>query len=175
MYEEEFSDKIDLEELFSNEKHTEIKRKDIYLKILNRVHKKIMTSTKSKEGSKWVFFVIPEVVIGIPIYNLNLCRAYLIKKLNENGFEVKYTHPNLLFISWNHIVPDYVRKEIKQNTGYNVDKFGNIINKKSILELKNEPGPIKKKADPKNDIKSSEDYVNSGIYNTDFLKSLDIK
>lgn len=174
MYEEQLSEKIDLEELFSNEKHTEIKRKDIYLKILNRVHKKIMTATKNKERSKWVFFIIPEVVIGIPLYDVNLCKNYLIKKLNENGFEVKYTHPNLLFISWNHIVPDYIRKEIKQNTGYNVDKFGNILNKKSILELKNEPGPVKKKIEKNNNVKSSEDYVNSGIYSSDFLKSLDI-
>ena len=71
---------------------------------------------------------------------------------------------------------EYSCKEIYQLINYNTEFWKNIIiNKKSILELKNEPGPIKKKADPKNDIKSSEDYVNSGIYNTDFLKSLDIK
>ena len=39
--------------------------------------------------------------------------GYLIDKLQENKFNVKYIHPNTLFISWIHWVPQYVRTEIK--------------------------------------------------------------
>ena len=47
-------------------------------------------------------------------------------KLKENGFNIRYTHPNLLFISWKHWIPQYVRTEIKKKT----HDFGdNVINK----------------------------------------------
>ena len=35
-------------------------------------------------------------------------------KLTENGFIVKYTHPNLIFISWQHYIPYYERQEYKK-------------------------------------------------------------
>ena len=53
-------------------------------------------------------------MIGIPKYNNADCIAYLINKLKKNGFIVKYTHPNMLFISWKNWIPDYVRQEIKK-------------------------------------------------------------
>jgi hypothetical protein len=33
----------------------------------------------------------------------------------------------LLFISWKHWVPSYVRSEIKKKTGNSIDEHGNII------------------------------------------------
>jgi hypothetical protein len=57
--------------------------------------------------------------------------SYVIEKLQDNGFNVRYTHPNLLLISWNHWVPQYVRTEIKKKTGKNIDGYGNIITEKN--------------------------------------------
>ena len=48
-------------------------------------------------------------MLGVPRYNQSLCVAYIIDKLQENGFNIRYTHPNMLFISWRHWVPTYVR------------------------------------------------------------------
>ena len=173
-YDGEIPDRVDIEELFETQKHTEIQRKAIYLKILNRVHKKIKVTSREKNTNNYCWFVIPEVILGVPKYDLELCKQYLFKKLGDNGFHIKYTHPNLLFISWNHIVPSYMRKEIKKNTGYSIDQYGNILNKKPILELKNEPGPEKRKEKKEEDIKSTNDYQNTGIYNLDFLKQIDL-
>ena len=53
------------------------------------------------------------------------------KSLIDNGFQIKYTHPNLLFISWRHFIPDYERRAIKKKTGVNIDGFGNFIQKKN--------------------------------------------
>jgi hypothetical protein len=71
---------------------------------------------------------MPEMVIGVPKYDYKDCTAYTIDKLRANGFVVRYTHPNLLFISWRHWIPTYVRNEIKKKTGNVVDEYGNIIN-----------------------------------------------
>ena len=54
---------------------------------------------------------------------------YVINKLTENGFQVKYTHPNLLWISWQHYIPHYERANIKKQYGVSIDGFGNVIKK----------------------------------------------
>jgi hypothetical protein len=67
------------------------------------------------------------MLMGVPNYDKNACITYMISKLEENDFVVRYTHPNLLFISWKHYVPNYVRTEIKKKTGTVIDKFGNYV------------------------------------------------
>jgi len=49
--------------------------------------------------------------------------------LKENGFILSYTHPNLVFISWKHWIPDYVRSEYKKKTGVAIDGYGNVVDK----------------------------------------------
>ena len=164
--------KINLEELFDTDKNTEIQRKSIYLKILNRVHKKITTTSKIKNNNKYCFFIIPEIILGVPTFDTEDCKQYIIKSLLDNGFQIKYTHPNLLFISWSHILPSYIRKRIKKETGYLVDENGYIQNKKTITELKDIPGPEKNKpVEKKEKVNTTDNYKNTGIYNLDFLNN----
>ena len=47
--------------------------------------------------------------------------------LQENGFNVRYFHPNTIFICWDHWVPSYVRTEIKKKMGVQVNEYGQII------------------------------------------------
>ena len=49
----------------------------------------------------------------------------LISELRDNGFIVRYTHPNLLFVSWAHWMPAHVRDQFKKQTGTVIDGFGN--------------------------------------------------
>jgi hypothetical protein len=49
----------------------------------------------------------------------------VLAKLEENYFQVRYTHPNLIFISWGHYIPTYVRTEFKKKTGIAIDEHGN--------------------------------------------------
>tara|TARA_B100000035_G_C20998352_1_gene553606 strand:+ start:841 stop:1170 length:330 start_codon:yes stop_codon:yes gene_type:complete len=48
-------------------------------------------------------YKVPEFVVGMPIYNGLECVKYVVRALKKNGFYVKYTHPNLLYISWDKI------------------------------------------------------------------------
>ena len=70
---------------------------------------------------------MPEIIIGVPKYDHAACVAYLIDKLKTNGFNVRYIHPNLLFISWIHFVPSYVRNELKKKTGIIINEYGKKI------------------------------------------------
>jgi hypothetical protein len=66
-------------------------------------------------------------MIGVPKYDQGACIAYLVDKLKENGFAVRYIHPNTLMISWKHFVPSYVRTELKKKTGIIIDENGNKV------------------------------------------------
>jgi hypothetical protein len=77
--------------------------------------------------------VVPEMIIGVPKYDQGACIAYILDQLKINGFQVKYIHPNALFISWTHWVPSYVRTELKKKTGIEVNEYGQKIENIEII------------------------------------------
>ena len=125
---EESSGKMNLDELYEKKQKHDLNTLNIYNKILNRIHSKIKNVSRQNMTIQFCWYVIPEMIIGVPKYNHGACTAYIIDKLNSNGFTIRYTHPNLLFISWKQWVPSYVRNEIKKKTGVSIDGYGNKIN-----------------------------------------------
>jgi len=123
------SDKINLDELYDKKREYDESKLVTYNKILNRVHTKIKSTSRQTIHERCCWYIIPEMMIGITRYNVKECTSFLLSKLTDNGFTVKYTHPNLLFICWNHWIPDYVRKEMKKQTGVDIDGYGNEIQK----------------------------------------------
>jgi len=127
--EEDKNKKINIDDLYARQKDRDLKQLAIFNKILNRVQKRIQTVSRTKQSDKHIWFTIPEYLFGEPVYDKGDCTAYLVTKLEENGFDVKYMHPNTLFVSWKNWVPSYVRNEIKKKTGYIVDEKGNVVEK----------------------------------------------
>lgn len=121
----DFSEKINIDELFDKKQKHDLNTLELYNKLLNRIHVRIKTTSKQKMDEQYCWFVVPELIIGVPKYDQPACIAYLIGKLRDNQFNVRYIHPNTLFILWNHWVPSYVRTELKNKTGVIVDEFGN--------------------------------------------------
>jgi hypothetical protein len=138
------------------------------------------------------------MMIGIPKFDHGACVAYVMDKLRDNGFIVRYTHPNLLFVSWQHWVPGYVRNEIKKKTGIVVDGYGKEVNKDGNSgnngnnETRNEPEDINSillngrgqnlnndasSSNSKQDFKDINSYKPTGkfIYNNDQFKKLEMK
>ena len=111
---EDLSDKINLDDLYEKKKNYDMSKLTTYNKILNRIHIRIKTISRQKIDEQHCWFVVPEIIIGVPKYDHGSCITYLMDKLSTNGFVVRYTHPSLLFISWKHWVPGYVRSEIKK-------------------------------------------------------------
>jgi hypothetical protein len=85
---------------------------------------------------QFCWFIVPEIIIGVPKYDQGACIAYIMDKLKENGFTLRYIHPNTLFISWAHWVPSYVRTELKKKTGIVVDEYGKKIGEEEEKALK---------------------------------------
>ena len=163
-----FREKLNLDELFTQDKEDNSNKTKVYQKILQRVHHKIKLTSRQRNNMKCCWFVIPEFILGLPKYDTGACTAYLMDRLDENGFIVKYTYPNLLFISWNHYIPDYERMAIKKEQGISIDGFGNIIKKKSKRGEDDEnPNNLMLKNVPENDNDSSDGRSRKSILKKD--------
>jgi len=123
----DFSEKINIDDLYEKKRQNDLNKLELFKKILNRIHVRIKTTARQNVNEKFCWFVVPEVIIGVPKYDQANCIAYLMDTLQTNGFQVRYFHPNAIFISWNHWVPSYVRNEIKKKTGLIVNEYGEKI------------------------------------------------
>lgn len=139
---EDFTEKVNIDDLYEKKRKQDLNKLELFNKILNRIHVKIKTISRQKVDEQMCWFLVPETIIGVPRYDQGACIAYLINKLQTNGFNVRYIHPNLLFIAWNHWVPSYVRTEIKKKTGINLNEYGHRVEENADNEVKvisNEP------------------------------------
>jgi hypothetical protein len=68
--------------------------------VLEKAHGRMRTSAKN--GGLNVFFEVPALIMGIPLYNFDDCIAYVVDSLRKNGFLVQLieTHKGVLYISW---------------------------------------------------------------------------
>lgn len=117
--------KINLDELYDTKKEKDLQKMQVFNRILNRIHVKIKLTSRQKLNSNFCWYIVPEVMLGIVNYDRVMCISYVIAKLEENDFQVRYTHPNLILISWGHYIPTYVRTEFKKKTGISIDEHGN--------------------------------------------------
>jgi len=132
----DFSEKLNIDELYEKKRQYDLNKLELFNKILNRVHIRIKTTSRQKMDEQFCWFIVPEIIIGVPKYDQGACIAYIMDKLKENGFTLRYIHPNTLFISWAHWVPSYVRTELKKKTGIVVDEYGKKIGEEEEKALK---------------------------------------
>tara|TARA_Y100001935_G_C17153862_1_gene431826 strand:- start:92 stop:673 length:582 start_codon:yes stop_codon:yes gene_type:complete len=187
MNDDDLHDKISLDELYTRTKDVEDLRLRVYKKILNRAHQKIKYTSRQRDTGHFCFFIVPEFLVGTPRYDSAACIAYVMDKLTQNGFIVKYTHPNLLFISWQHYIPKYQRQNFKKKYGYTIDGFGNQVQEKKkdtknidptnmnalFARKQNVPTTVKKKDDKKYNQVSEYKPTGNLIYNTALLKKIE--
>jgi hypothetical protein len=175
----DFSENLNIDELYEKKHQLDLNKLELFKKLLNRIHVRIKTTAKHNIHEKFCWFVVPEIIIGVPKYDQAGCIAYLMNTLQDNGFKARYFHPNTLLISWDHWVPSYVRTEIKKKTGIVVNEYGERIEEEqkndneepleqqgSIQQIKNS-----KKYTPINSYKPSGKLV----YSEDLMNKIENK
>ena len=70
----------------------------IYEEILEKCYHRIQSSVVRDDP--FSLYVVPDFIIGKPTYNFANCIQYIIFRLKNNGFKVKYIYPNALQIEW---------------------------------------------------------------------------
>ena len=138
---------ININELHRINEDREKYRLKVYESVLQKCHERIKFVSKTPKGANFCFYVVPNIIYGVPIYDINKCIVYIVTALIKNGFYVAYTHPNLIYISW--------------------------FKRKNSIEYKKEKQPEKKK--PNMEYKKVESFKpkNNFLYDVktlDFLK-----
>ena len=187
----DFSEKLNIDDLYEKKRQYDLTQLALFNKILNRIHVRIKTVSRQSKDEQFCWFVVPEMIIGVPKYDQAACIAYLIDKLKTNGFNVRYTHPNALFISWLHWVPSYVRTELKKKTGILINEYGQPMDENNednnklttepkdpndfMLNVKGNDANLKGK--PKKEYTPIKSYKPSGnlVYDVDLLNKIEGK
>lgn len=175
---DEQPEKISIDELYETKQKRDLRVLNTFKIILSRIHNKIKITARQQIDQQFCWFIVPEIMLGVPNYNNQDCIIYIIKQLQDNGFLVKYTHPNLLLISWMHWVPDYVRQELKKKTGVEIDGMGNYIKQgevqKDLTSLPFIENEKKEEKEPEREYRDIKSYNPKGglVYKESLLKDL---
>jgi len=170
---QDFSEKISIDELYEKKRQYDLNKLALFNKILNRIHVKIKTTSRQKMDEQFCWFLVPEMIIGVPKYDQGACIAYIIDKLKENGFNVRYIHPNTLFISWLHWVPSYIRTELKKKTGIVINEYGEKVGQEEDDQGSQETMTVSFKGTNQNqnkpkkefDLKDTNEFMLKGLSN----------
>lgn len=187
---EDFSEKLNIDELYEKKRQQDLNKLNLFNKLLNRIHIRIRTTSRQKVDEQFCWYLVPETILGVSKYDQGSCIAYLMDKLKTSGFNVRYIHPNLLFISWMHWVPSYVRTEIKKKTGIKIDEYGQRIideedeeGQKMIANNSSDPNDYLLKQNEQKDKQHKKEYTPiksykpSGnlVYDDDLLNKIENK
>jgi hypothetical protein len=85
-------------DLINQQKKREDEKFKSYNKIYSSIEKKIVLASSS--NYYYIWYEVPNVILGRSFYDLDDCIQYLKDKLRHDGFKVEYYEPNVFLISW---------------------------------------------------------------------------
>ena len=89
---------VNAEDLIKEQKKREEKKIITFEKIYKIIEKKIVLASAS--DFYYVWYEVPEFILGLPTYDLKGCMDFVTKKLKDNNFECDIYIPNILLIKW---------------------------------------------------------------------------
>ena len=134
---------LNINQLYETIDEKNNKRLNKFDEILQKIHKRIKYNAGIEKT--YCFFQIPEFIIGVPLYNVDDLKKYIINSLERDGFRILYVDPNWLFINWD-IRSKKNMKEIKKKQPVKkkeyklIDEYnpsGNFINELDLSLIEN--------------------------------------
>lgn len=109
---------ININSLNRERKNLIKRREKVYNKILLRIHNKIKVANKL---NNFCYYEIPNIVYGMPLFNINKCSDYIYNKLISQGFKVTRIKYNNFMIYWGHIENE-PEQEVEEENYYEYSK-----------------------------------------------------
>jgi hypothetical protein len=97
--------------LYSQEARRDATRIRIYNSVLQQIYTKVKAIARIPGNEKSLWYVVPEFIPGTPRFDVKDCIVYLVWNLRNVGYQVDYTHPNLMFVSWRNHDEKYKAQE----------------------------------------------------------------
>ena len=95
-------------ELYNKRKSKDAARLRAYNKILEQIYNRIRVMSKLPNHQCYLLYTIPPFIFGLPKLDMEDCAVYIVYQLRTSGYDVRFTFPNLLYISWIHHEKSYL-------------------------------------------------------------------
>jgi hypothetical protein len=99
--------RLEIKQLFEKRAARDKSKLTAYNQILNQIYNRIYTTSQLAGNSNCLMYTVPPFILGLPSIDLEDCIVYIVHMLRQGGFVVKFTYPNLLYISWKHYESEY--------------------------------------------------------------------
>ena len=124
---------LNINKLRNEVEERENKKNKIFETILDLCYQKILNMNKQNNDYNCTF-IVPNVVFGLPLYNVGDCVVFIMDKLVEKGFEIYFAPPTTIHISWKP-------KEKNNNNYLNIQSnnqldYYNTLNQQHKLMIK---------------------------------------
>ena len=103
--------KLEPRNLFEKRVARDKSRLSSYNQLLSQIHTRIYMTSQLPGNPNYLVYSVPPFILGLPAIDLQDCIVYLVYQLRTNGFEVRFTYPNLLYISWKQYEQEYIREQ----------------------------------------------------------------
>lgn len=100
--------KLNPNELYERRMRRDQSRLRAYNQVLEQIHGRIYSASQLPGHGADIMYTVPPFIFGLPKLDLEDLIVYLVFQLRQSGFEVRFTYPNLLFISWRHHEKEYL-------------------------------------------------------------------
>ena len=112
---------VNINKLRSDVEEREKKKIKIFENILEMCYQKILNTNKKSDDYNCTF-VVPNVVFGLPLYNIGDCITFIMDNLVKKGFEIYFALPTTIHISWQP--ESYINKKVNtNNTNFNSNQL----------------------------------------------------
>jgi hypothetical protein len=89
---------VKADEIIKQQKIRENRKNITFNKIYCHIEKKIYLA--SSTNNYFIWYQIPEFLVGSPTYKFCECKEYIQKKLKIDGFKTIIYEPNILLVNW---------------------------------------------------------------------------
>ena len=100
--------RLNPKDLFERRVKRDYSRLRAYNHLIYTINHRIYTTSQMSGNANFIMYTVPPFIFGLPKIDLQDCIVYLVWMLRQNGYEVRFTYPNLLYISWRHHEKEYL-------------------------------------------------------------------
>jgi len=98
-------------ELYDKRRAKDASKLRAYNTILERIYHRIRSMSRLPQSQAYLLYPIPPFIFGLPKLDMEDCVVYLIYQLRHAQYQVRYTPPNMLYISWAHHETSYLTEQ----------------------------------------------------------------
>jgi hypothetical protein len=98
-YKDNYKVNVNINKLRNEVQSRENRKFKTFEKVLEMCYHKILTTNKTSDECCCTF-ICPQVIFGLPLFNLMECINFIMEKLIEKGFQTHLAFPNHIYISW---------------------------------------------------------------------------